>query len=178
MCSSDLSNCSYASVLKEFINVLGNSMRIKEIYSMLMTVKEGFVLVVAYCYAGGIRASIWTDAAQSCVMLVGSTILCWISIQEVGGLSGLKSGLNAQDPALTNLLPPNLMFGLTLWIAAFFLGGLSVAGQPQVVSRVMTLGNDKDRKEAMIWFFVWQTPLDCDVSVTPPESPIKIVILN
>ena len=35
----------------------------------------GFVLVVAYCYAGGIRASIWTDAAQSCVMIVGSTIL-------------------------------------------------------------------------------------------------------
>ena len=118
----------------------------------------GFVLVVAYCYAGGIRASIWTDAAQSCVMIVGSTILCWISIQEVGGLSGLKNGLNQQNPALTNFLPPDLMFGLTLWIAAFFLGGLSVAGQPQVVSRVMTLGDDKDRKEAMIWFFVWQTP--------------------
>ncbi len=118
----------------------------------------GFVLVVAYCYAGGIRASIWTDAAQSCVMIVGSTILCWISIQEVGGFSGLKAGLNQQDPALTNFLPPDLMFGLTLWIAAFFLGGLSVAGQPQVVSRVMTLGDDKDRKEAMIWFFVWQTP--------------------
>jgi len=118
----------------------------------------GFVLVVAYCYAGGIRASIWTDAAQSCVMIVGSTILCWISLQEVGGFSGLKDGLNQQDTALTNFLPPNLMFGLTLWTAAFFLGGLSVAGQPQVVSRVMTLGNDKDRKEAMIWFFVWQTP--------------------
>ncbi len=118
----------------------------------------GFVLVVAYCYAGGIRASIWTDAAQSCVMIVGSTILCWISLQEVGGFSGLRDGLNQQDTALTNFLPPNLMFGLTLWTAAFFLGGLSVAGQPQVVSRVMTLGDDKDRKEAMIWFFVWQTP--------------------
>ena len=118
----------------------------------------GFILVVAYCYAGGIRASIWTDAAQSCVMLIGSTILCWISIQEVGGFSGLKDGLNQQDSALTNFLPPDLMFGLTLWIAAFFLGGLSVAGQPQVVSRVMTLGDDNDRKEAMIWFFVWQTP--------------------
>ena len=33
----------------------------------------GFVLVVAYCYAGGIRASIWTDAAQSSVMIVGSS---------------------------------------------------------------------------------------------------------
>ena len=118
----------------------------------------GFILVVAYCYAGGIRASIWTDAAQSCVMLVGSTILCWISLQEVGGFSGLKDGLNQQDEALTNFLPPGLMFGLTLWITAFFLGGLSVAGQPQVVSRVMTLGDDKDRREAMVWFFVWQTP--------------------
>jgi len=118
----------------------------------------GFVLVVAYCYAGGIRASIWTDAAQSCVMIVGSTILCWISLQEVGGFSGLQDSLNQQNPALTNFLPPNLMFGLTLWTAAFFLGGLSVAGQPQVVSRVMTLGDDNDRKEAMIWFFVWQTP--------------------
>ena len=118
----------------------------------------GFVLVVAYCYAGGIRASIWTDAAQSCVMIVGSTILCWISLQEVGGFSGLESGLNKQNPALTSFLPPDLMFGFTLWILAFFLGGLSVAGQPQVVSRVMTLGNDNDRKKAMIWFFVWQTP--------------------
>ena len=35
----------------------------------------GFVLVVAYCYAGGIRASIWTDAAQSSVMIVGSSLL-------------------------------------------------------------------------------------------------------
>ncbi len=118
----------------------------------------GFVLVVAYCYAGGIRASIWTDAAQSCVMIVGSTILCWVSLQEVGGFSGLENGLNKQDPVLTNFLPPDLMFGFTLWIAAFFLGGLSVAGQPQVVSRVMTLGSDEDRKKAMIWFFVWQTP--------------------
>ena len=35
-----LSIYSEPKVLREFINVLGNSMRIKEIYSMLMTVKE------------------------------------------------------------------------------------------------------------------------------------------
>jgi len=118
----------------------------------------GFVLVVAYCYAGGIRASIWTDAVQSCVMIVGSGILCWIAIGEVGGFSGLHSGLEAQSPALTNLMPPDLRFGVSMWALAFFLGGLAVAGQPQVVSRVMTLGSDRDRKQAMIWFFVWQTP--------------------
>ncbi|MDG1542232.1 MAG: sodium/proline symporter [Candidatus Thalassarchaeaceae archaeon] len=118
----------------------------------------GFVLVVAYCYAGGIRASIWTDAAQSCVMVIGSTILCWIAIKEVGGFSGLDAGLEAQSTMLTNFLPPDLKFGISMWAFAFFLGGLGVAGQPQVVSRVMTLGSDSDRKQAMIWFFVWQTP--------------------
>ena len=34
-------------------------------WSEVMGILIGFVLVVAYCYAGGIRASIWTDAAQS-----------------------------------------------------------------------------------------------------------------
>ena len=124
----------------------------------LVGILIGFVLVVAYCYAGGIRASIWTDAVQSCVMIVGSMILCWIALGEVGGFSGMSSGLESQDTNLTNFLPPDLMFGFSMWVFAFFLGGLAVAGQPQVVSRVMTLGSEKDRKQAMIWFFVWQTP--------------------
>lgn len=123
----------------------------------------GFVLVVAYCYAGGIRASIWTDAAQSTVMIVGSTILCVVALGKVGGLGGLHDTLatmSADDPSLNlvNIFPSGLMFGVSLWIMAFFLGGLGVAGQPQVVSRVMTLKDDSDRKQAMVWFFVWQTP--------------------
>ena len=127
-------------------------------WSELVGILIGFVLVVAYCYAGGIRASIWTDAIQSCVMIVGSMILCWIALGEVGGFSGMNSGLESQDTALTNIMPPDLMFGISMWAFAFFLGGIAVAGQPQVVSRVMTLGSEKDRKQAMIWFFVWQTP--------------------
>ena len=59
---------------------------------------------------------------------------------------------------MVNIYPSGLKFGATLWVAAFFLGGLGVAGQPQVVSRVMTLKDDSDRKQAMVWFFVWQTP--------------------
>ena len=124
----------------------------------LIGILIGFVLVVAYCYAGGIRASIWTDAIQSCVMIIGSLILCWIALGEVGGFGGMNSGLESQDPALTNFMPPDLMFGISMWALAFLLGGLAVAGQPQVVSRVMTLDSENDRKQAMIWFFVWQTP--------------------
>ena len=118
----------------------------------------GFVLVVAYCYAGGIRASIWTDAAQSCVMIVGSTLLCYVALSEVGWFSGLHSSLGNIDPALTSITPPDLKLGFSMWVFAFFLGGLGVAGQPQVVSRIMTLESEEDRKQACIWFFVWQTP--------------------
>ena len=127
-------------------------------WSEITGILIGFVLVVAYCYAGGIRASIWTDAAQSGVMIIGSTILCLVALGKVGGLSGLHDSLATIDSNMVNIYPSGLKFGATLWIAAFFLGGLGVAGQPQVVSRVMTLKDDSDRKQAMIWFFVWQTP--------------------
>ena len=127
-------------------------------WSEVVGILIGFVLVVAYCYAGGIRASIWTDAAQSSVMIVGSSLLCWVAMQEVGGFGGLHDGLAAQDANLTSIFPADLGLGVSLWTFAFFLGGLSVAGQPQVVTRVMTLGSDEDRKTAMLWFFAWQTP--------------------
>ena len=127
-------------------------------WSEVVGILIGFILVVAYCYAGGIRASIWTDAAQSSVMLIGSSLLCYVAMQEVGGFSGLHDGLATQDANLTSIVPADLNFGVSLWVFAFFLGGLSVAGQPQVVTRVMTLGTDEDRKTAMIWFFAWQTP--------------------
>ena len=127
-------------------------------WSEVVGILIGFVLVVAYCYAGGIRASIWTDAAQSGVMIIGSSLLCYVAMQEVGGFSGLHQGLAAENANLTSIVPADLNFGVSLWIFAFFLGGLSVAGQPQVVSRVMTLGTDEDRKTAMLWFFAWQTP--------------------
>ena len=124
----------------------------------LVGILIGFVLVVAYCYAGGIRASIWTDAAQSCVMIVGSVILCWVALGKVGGFSGMHNELEGQSSLLVSIWPTDISLGISLYFLAFFLGGLGVAGQPQVVSRVMTLESDKDRKQAMIWFFVWQTP--------------------
>ncbi|MGB0265451.1 MAG: sodium/proline symporter [Candidatus Poseidoniaceae archaeon] len=133
----------------------------------------GAGLAVAYCFAGGIRASIWTDGIQSIVMMIGGLILCVVAVKEVGGIGGLTSDLRAIDPGLANLFPKDYefnffstifesrndtRFGFTLWALAFFLGGIGVAGQPQVVTRVMTLGDDKDRKQAAWWFFIWQTP--------------------
>ena len=73
----------------------------------------GFVLVVAYCYAGGIRASIWTDAAQSSVMIVGSTILCLVALNSSGGFSGSHNELaKPSTHAMVNVFPSGLKFWL------------------------------------------------------------------
>ena len=45
----------------------------------------GAVIVVLYCFSGGIRASIWTDMAQSIVMMLAMATLLIAASFEVGG---------------------------------------------------------------------------------------------
>ena len=45
----------------------------------------GAIIVLVYCIAGGIRASIWTDAAQSFVMFIAMASILFISYQTIGG---------------------------------------------------------------------------------------------
>jgi len=45
------------------------------------------LMVLAYCIAGGIRASIWTDAAQAAVMMVAMLLLFFTGVYNLGGCS-------------------------------------------------------------------------------------------
>ena len=62
----------------------------------------GAVMVVAYCFAGGIRASIWTDAAQSVVMLVSMFILVGAGVAEAGGFGDMWQALEQTDAKLVD----------------------------------------------------------------------------
>ncbi|MEE2744182.1 MAG: sodium/proline symporter, partial [Bdellovibrionota bacterium] len=46
----------------------------------------GGIMVLLYCMAGGMRASIWTDAAQSFVMIFSMGILTFTAISSLGGV--------------------------------------------------------------------------------------------
>ena len=46
----------------------------------------GAIIVVLYCFSGGIRASIWTDAAQSFVMFFSMGLMVFVAINEIGGV--------------------------------------------------------------------------------------------
>lgn len=120
----------------------------------------GAVLVSIYCLVGGIRASIWTDAAQSIVMIVAMAIMMISSVNHFGGLSAVLDNLNQID-AYMNWFPSDLLVpgisGLFLFVLAWLFAGLSVIGQPHIMVRFMSLNESNKIKEAKIYYYIWFT---------------------
>ncbi|SDJ94713.1 sodium/proline symporter [Microbulbifer yueqingensis] len=120
----------------------------------------GGVIVAAYCLAGGIRASIWTDAAQSFVMIIAMAILLVTATQSVGGLGAAWSQMGEVDGFLDwypdNMLLPGLAGGIVFAIGWLF-AGLSVIGQPHVMVRFMALQDENRMLHARCWYYLWFT---------------------
>ena len=120
----------------------------------------GAVLVVLYCMAGGIRASIWTDAAQSMVMIVAMGLLLVVAVDALGGATAAYNSMQ-QIPEFTNWFPADLLLpgisGALLFALGWMFAGLSVIGQPHVMVRFMALDNVKHMRRAKIWYYLWFT---------------------
>ena len=120
----------------------------------------GAILVTVYCFAGGIRASIWTDAAQSIVMIIAMGILFFAATEAMGGFNAALSTM-AAIPGFTDWFPRDLLLpgvaGMVLFIVGWMFAGLSVIGQPHVMVRFMTLDNSGHMRRARIWYYLWFT---------------------
>ncbi|MDJ0536716.1 MAG: sodium/proline symporter [Xenococcaceae cyanobacterium MO_207.B15] len=101
----------------------------------------GAVIVVTYCFSGGIRASIWTDALQSVLMMVAMILLLVIAVAACGGLGGLWQQLGAIDPTLIDPIPQGLQYGFGLFMLSWLVAGVGVVGQPHIMVRAMVLDN-------------------------------------
>ena len=116
----------------------------------------GAVIVLLYCFAGGIRASIWTDAAQSTVMIVAIFLLVAYAMMEVGGWGELVAQLGAIDPMLAEWTPRGLALGLGIYVLGCAVNGVGTIGQPHVIIRVMALDSvdsiAKTRNIYLAWF--------------------------
>ena len=99
----------------------------------------GAIIVVLYCFAGGIRASIWTDVAQIIVMYGAMSLLAIVSLMHIGGFSGLYEQLAAIDPKLVAIFPQDNPFGPLLFILGWVSLGFAFIGFPHVMVRFMTL---------------------------------------
>ena len=81
----------------------------------------GSVIVLIYCLAGGIRASIWTDAAQVVVMFMAMTLMLVTGINEIGGVETFFTKLTPVSPTYLNLFPATVQ-GSVFTLARCVLG--------------------------------------------------------
>lgn len=118
----------------------------------------GAVLVAVYCFAGGIRASIWTDAAQSIVMIIAMSVLLYVATVSMGGTSAVVTKMAAIDGFL-DWFPKGLALpgvaGCILFAVSWMFAGLSVIGQPHIMVRFMTLTDTKSMNRARCWYYLW-----------------------
>ncbi len=117
-------------------------------------------MILAYSIAGGIRASIWTDAVQSICMLGALSLLFGVGLAGAGGAGGLIDALRPLDGGTyLDLLPgPDELlvtggFGVGLFILGWLFAGLSVIGQPHIMVRFMALDNAANMTRTRVWYY-------------------------
>lgn len=120
----------------------------------------GASLVMAYCFSGGIRASIWTDAAQSAVMMLAMGLLLFTAASKLGGVNAAITQMNGvagfMDWFPKDLVAPGFIGGL-LFAVSWGFAGLSVIGQPHIMVRFMTLNDAGKMNQARLWYYMWFT---------------------
>lgn len=121
----------------------------------------GAVMVLLYSFAGGIRASIWTDAAQSVVMIAAMALLMVVALDQIGGWTAFVAGLHAVGPGYMSPFPPVEGFGPwlgpLLFVAGWLFAGFGVVGQPHIMIRFMALDDAANLQAARVWYYGWFT---------------------
>ena len=115
----------------------------------------GAMLVLFYSFMGGIRASIWTDAAQSMVMIASMVFIMVAGLFQFGSPAELVDQLTAVDPDYMEWFPTSDATGILLFVAGWFFAGFGVAGQPHIVVRYMALDRVQHLGRFRFWYYGW-----------------------
>ena len=119
----------------------------------------GGIIVLLYCFSGGIRASIWTDAAQSFVMIASMILMVIFGIKEIGGISNFINELNNVSPNYMTWFPVSDFSGFSfspiMFILGWFFSGVGVVGQPHVMVRFMAIDKTKNIPKTRIYYYSW-----------------------
>ena len=105
----------------------------------------GFGIVLVYIFIGGFVAAVWSDMFQGLLMFFGLVLLpivVWFSMDHG---QGIISGLNAIDPALTDIWGGHEDVWMNVFtILGFSMIGLGFLGSPQVYVRFMSIRNEEE----------------------------------
>lgn len=126
-----------------------------------LTVLALFGLVGLYSSLGGIRGVILTDLFQFALGLLGGIVFAWYAIDHVGGLSGLRAGLERHYEAdrLLAFLPATdaawlpvqvfLVYIAVQWWAQYYSDGSGYLAQ-----RLFTARDERHATAGALWFAV------------------------
>ncbi len=120
------------------------------------------LIIAMYCFFGGIRASLWTDVAQSTVMICAMAMLFFAAVENQGGFNEVVSKLSLVEgyldwfPPASQLVMPGVT-GIILFVLGWAVAGASVIGQPHIMVRFMTMAPDRKLWVARLWYYVWFT---------------------
>jgi Na+/proline symporter len=120
----------------------------------------GAVLVVAYCFAGGIRATIWSNAAQSIVMIVVMVLLVGYGISEVGGWGEAMRKFEVVSPTYMTWfddVDSYWGFAPTLFVLGWFFTGFGTVGQPHIMVGYMTMDDGNNIGKVRAYYYSWYT---------------------
>lgn len=112
----------------------------------------GAAVLLAYCWAGGIRASIWTDAVQAIIIMLSLLILVIVAMDQLGGFGALYTQLKTIDPSLVDPFQSKFLPVFIGWIAF----GVGVLGQPQLMVRHMVAKSDECLLTARRIYLGWR----------------------
>ncbi len=117
----------------------------------------GAGMVLVYSFSGGIRASVWTDAAQSMVMLVAMALLMWIGYQQFAGPQDVLTALRDVEPGYMDWFPEGGLLDRSLFVLGWVFGGLGVLGQPHIVIRFMSFAPPHHVHTVRLYYYSWFT---------------------
>ena len=120
----------------------------------------GAVLVLGYCYAGGIRATIWSNAAQSIVMIIVMVLLVIFGIKDVGGWSSAMAKFEAVSPTYLSWFSDTTSYwGMApvLFAAGWFFAGFGTVGQPHIMVGYMTMDSGDNIWRVRAYYYSWYT---------------------
>lgn len=151
-----------ASVIKGGANFVQTYFGIPYSISLLV-----FVLIVAaYVWMGGIKAVMYTDAFQACVMFVAMMVLLITAYVNLGGFTAAHQKLTElfSNPVIQEDIAKSVSSGFQGWtsmpkggspmwwslVSTIVLGvGIGVLAQPQLVVRFMTVKSDRELNRAV-----------------------------
>lgn len=121
-------------------------------------ISVGGLLVLVYCFSGGIRAAIWTDAAQSIVMIVSMGLLLVYAIIDQGGVvESINKLEKVSDSYLSIVNQEKVLHSALLFNLGWLFAGFGVIGQPHIMVRYMTLDNPDNIGRVRYYYYSWFT---------------------